>query len=126
MSVIVPVKVIWALTSGLVVMLAAFLRGPTNIWRITMNFARLKSMDRKYWIAAGVTLFAVLAVFALVAQLQGRGSAIYQTKPVERGTFTSSVGATGIVHARQSALLTWQTSGRLDTITVAVGDSVKT
>jgi HlyD family secretion protein len=91
-----------------------------------MNFARLKSIDRKYWIAAGGILLVVLAFFAFIGRLQATAGNTYQTIPAERGTLISSVEANGVVHARQSAELTWQTSGRIDTINAALGDSVKT
>ncbi len=91
-----------------------------------MNFARLKSIDRKYWIAAGVILLIVVVFFAFMAQSQAARANTYQTIPAERGRLTSSVEATGVVHARQSAELTWQTSGRIEVINAVVGDSVKT
>src|SRR6185369_12855928 len=94
--------------------------------RSSMNFARLKSMDRKYWIAAGVVLLLVVVIFALIGRARRAGSTPYQTDPAKRGTLTSNVGATGTVHAGQSVLLTWQTSGRVDTISAAVGEPVKT
>ncbi len=50
---------------------------------------------------------------------------VYQTAPVERGHLTTSVGATGIVRAGQSAVLTWQTDGRVDAVYVAVGDAIR-
>src|SRR5690349_9638910 len=91
-----------------------------------MNFARLKSIDRKYWIAAGGILLVVLAFFAFLGRSQAAAGNTYQTIPVERGTLTSSIEANGVVHARQAAELTWQTSGRIDTISAALGESVKT
>jgi HlyD family secretion protein len=91
-----------------------------------MDFARLKNIDRKYWIFAGGLLLAVLVFFAFIARSRAEDANTYQTTPAQRGTLTASVGATGIVRARQSAPLTWQTSGRLKTINVTVGDSVKT
>ncbi len=49
----------------------------------------------------------------------------YQTVRVERGNLTVTVGATGTVRARQTALLTWQTNGIVENVFVTVGDEVK-
>ncbi len=49
----------------------------------------------------------------------------YQTVRVERGNLTVTVGATGTVRARQTALLTWQTNGIVENVFVNVGDEVK-
>src|SRR5436190_810387 len=48
----------------------------------------------------------------------------YQTAKVERGNLVATIGATGTVHAKQTAILTWQTSGSVDTVNVKVGDNV--
>jgi HlyD family secretion protein len=48
-----------------------------------------------------------------------------QTVAAERGSLTASVGATGVVRANQSALLPWQTTGRVETVEVAEGDPVE-
>lgn len=48
----------------------------------------------------------------------------YQTVAAERGTLTATVGANGNVRARQSANITWQTSGRVGDVTVKVGQVV--
>jgi HlyD family secretion protein len=91
-----------------------------------MNFARLKSIDRKYWFAAGGILLVVLAFFAFIGRSQAAAGNTYQTIPAERGTLTSKIEANGVVHARQSAELIWQTSGRIDTINTVVGHRVET
>lgn len=51
------------------------------------------------------------------------GSA-YQTAVVERGNLTATIGATGTVRARQTAVLIWQAAGTVDTVNVKVGDNV--
>jgi len=48
----------------------------------------------------------------------------YQTVAAERGTLTATVGANGNVRARQSANITWQTSGRVGDVNVKVGQVV--
>ena len=51
------------------------------------------------------------------------GSA-YRTAVVERGNLTATIGATGTVRARQTAVLIWQAAGTVDTVNVKVGDNV--
>lgn len=48
-----------------------------------------------------------------------------QTVSVERGSLTATIGATGVVRANQSALLTWQTSGTVENVYVETGDTVE-
>ncbi len=70
--------------------------------------------------AAGLVTFLVLnslnASKAAAAELQ--------TVEVTRGELVAIVGATGTVRANQSAVLAWQTSGRIGAINVEVGDKV--
>ena len=47
-----------------------------------------------------------------------------QTVPVTRGALSATVGATGIVRANQSAQLVFQTTGIVEDVFVALGDSV--
>lgn len=48
----------------------------------------------------------------------------FQTARIERGTLTATIGATGTVRARQTAILIWQAAGTVDTVNVKVGDNV--
>jgi HlyD family secretion protein len=48
----------------------------------------------------------------------------YQTTTIRRGDLTATVGATGVVRSNQSTILTWQTSGVVESVNVAVGDLV--
>lgn len=50
--------------------------------------------------------------------------AVYQTELVSRGELIATVGGTGTVHANQMAVLTWQTSGTVESVLVQVGDAV--
>jgi HlyD family secretion protein len=47
-----------------------------------------------------------------------------QTTTASNGSLTATVGATGMVHANQTAILTWQTSGNVADISVSVGEEV--
>lgn len=48
----------------------------------------------------------------------------YQTTPIQRGKLTATIGATGTVRAKQTAILVWQAAGTVDTVNVKVGDNV--
>ncbi len=48
----------------------------------------------------------------------------YQTAKIARGNLVAMIGATGTVHAQQTATLTWQTSGSVQVVNVKVGDNV--
>lgn len=48
----------------------------------------------------------------------------YQTTAIERGKLTATIGATGTVRAKQTAVLVWQANGMVDTVNVKVGDNV--
>jgi len=48
-----------------------------------------------------------------------------QTVTASRGGLTSTIGATGMVHAEQTAILTWLTSGNVGDISVQLGDTVE-
>jgi HlyD family secretion protein len=91
------------------------------IARIRAFFAK---MSRRTKIVLGV---ALVVVVILAFALRGGGTdpaAAYQTIKIERGTLVATVGATGTVHARQSATLSWQVSGTVEQVQVQVGDRV--
>ena len=48
-----------------------------------------------------------------------------QTVAASRGSLTATIGATGMVHADQTVLLSWQTSGTVEQVNVKVGDRVE-
>ena len=48
----------------------------------------------------------------------------FQTATIQRGNLTATIGATGTVRARQTAVLIWQAAGTVDTVNVKVGDNV--
>lgn len=79
--------------------------------------------NRKISIPAGVVLVIIVLVLS-----RGRGrstSSLFQTEPIQRGSLTATVGATGSVRARQSATLLWQTTGTVEDVNAEVGDPVK-
>jgi HlyD family secretion protein len=82
------------------------------------------NLGKKYWIIAGVILLIAIAIFVWRGQLQTSNGTTYQTTAATRGKLAAWVGATGTVRAAQSATLVWQTGGRVETVNVAIGDSV--
>jgi HlyD family secretion protein len=48
----------------------------------------------------------------------------FQTATIERGSLTATIGATGTVRAKQTAVLIWQVAGAVDTVNAKVGDNV--
>lgn len=81
----------------------------------------------------------LLILLVVVAVLVGSGYAFMQwragqqaaamqnlqTEAAVRGQLTSTIGATGQVRARQTAVLTWKTTGTVGEVFVEVGDQVK-
>ena len=49
----------------------------------------------------------------------------FQTATIERGNLTATIGATGTVRAKQSAVLIWQAAGTVETVHVKAGDTVQ-
>jgi HlyD family secretion protein len=81
---------------------------------------------KKYWIVILLLIVAVAAVIFWQVNAKSASATTYKTTPAARGTLTANVGATGTVRAGQSASLTWQTSGRVETVLGKIGASVKT
>jgi HlyD family secretion protein len=78
--------------------------------------------SRRTWIIIGVA--AVILLFVVFSS-GGEEAPLYETVAVERGNLQAFVGATGTVRARQSATLTWQTNGIVESVNVQIGDVVK-
>ncbi len=83
-------------------------------------FARF---SRRTWIISGVVAAVLLAI--LFFNTGGSSEPAYETTIIKRGNLVATVGATGSVRARQSAVLIWQTTGIVDTVNVEVGKRVK-
>lgn len=78
--------------------------------------------SRRTWIIIGVV--AVILLFVAFSSGGGEEAPLFETVAVENGNLQAFVGATGTVRARQSATLTWQTSGVIDSVNVEIGDVV--
>ena len=70
-----------------------------------------------------VAAILLVAVFFFTRSGNKQATA-YQTAPITRGSLVAAVGATGTVHAKQSGVLTWWTTGVVDKVNVGVGDKV--
>lgn len=80
--------------------------------------------SRRTWIIAGVILLVLLVVVFLVTRGGNQQVSAFQTTAAERGSLQATVGATGSVRAKQSALLVWETTGIVDKVNASVGDKV--
>ncbi len=94
--------------------------------KIKDGLKKIFSRKRNVIIAVIIlVLLLICTVGPLVVRLL-KPKTNYQTVSVARGDLQAIVGATGTVSASQTALLNWQTSGRIGAINVTIGDSVKT
>ena len=78
--------------------------------------------------AAWATLAAVLLIGFLVISnmIRSRNAAqgTFQTVKLDRSDLVAIVGATGIVKANQTAELNWETTGRVESVKVAINEHV--
>lgn len=79
-----------------------------------------------------ITILIVIALgvggffgFRAIQQKRAAESQNYETALISRGSLTAIVGATGTVRANQTAMLAWQTSGRVGEIPVSLGRKVQ-
>ncbi len=79
-------------------------------------------ISRRTWIIFGV--IAVILIVVIAVRSRGGKVSTYQTIPVGRGNLIASIGATGSVRAKQSAVLIWQTTGIVEAVNVEVGSRV--
>ncbi len=69
-------------------------------------------------------ILAGAAIFFYVRNTRAATVTQFQTAIIERGNLTATIGATGTVRAKQTAILIWQAAGIVDTVNVKVGDNV--
>ncbi|HKJ38802.1 MAG TPA: efflux RND transporter periplasmic adaptor subunit [Anaerolineales bacterium] len=67
---------------------------------------------------------AAFAAFRYNQNSNADAAGQFQTATIERGSLTATIGATGTVRAKQTAVLVWQAAGTVDTVNVQVGDNV--
>jgi HlyD family secretion protein len=86
----------------------------------------MRQFFRKYRTLLIILLIVAIAVpaFIFVRGSNAESASQFQTATLERGTLTATIGATGTVRARQTAVLVWQAAGTVDTVNVKVGDNI--
>ncbi|HXF86483.1 MAG TPA: efflux RND transporter periplasmic adaptor subunit [Anaerolineales bacterium] len=86
----------------------------------------MKNFFKKYKNILIVLLIIAIAASAFIARQNANAGATsqFQTVTVARGNLTATIGATGTVRAKQTAILIWQAAGTVDTVNVKVGDNV--
>jgi HlyD family secretion protein len=82
---------------------------------------------KRKWLSLVIALVIIIVLAIVISSLSAKADLLdsYQTSTVSRGTLTATIGATGTVHARQSATLYWQTSGTVDEVNVKLDQKVK-
>lgn len=66
----------------------------------------------------------VASAFVYVRGSRADATTQFQTATIGRGNLTATIGATGTVRAKQTAVLVWQAAGTVETVNVNVGDGV--
>ncbi|HEX5807594.1 MAG TPA: efflux RND transporter periplasmic adaptor subunit [Anaerolineales bacterium] len=86
----------------------------------------MRPFFRKYRNLLIILLVVVIAAsaFLFVRRSNAGTASEFQTAAAERGTLTATIGATGTVRAKQTAVLVWQAAGTVDTVNVKVGDNL--
>ncbi len=84
-----------------------------------------KKSKRIYWIIGIVVVLAIAGWITITTINKQKATAAgVQTQVIEKGNLLAIIGATGSVHANQSATLVWQTSGRVVLINQSTDDKV--
>jgi len=86
-------------------------------------------LNKKAFIIIAVVLILLVGGYFLFRQFGPKmggtsASSEIQTTPAVRGSLEATVGATGTVRTNQSAVLAWQTSGKVEQVNVSLGDQV--
>ena len=81
--------------------------------------------NKKAMIIVGVVAVLAVTLAFVLPRNSAAAESAYQTETAGRGNLSATVGATGTVRANQSAILTWQTSGIVESVSAQLGDTVK-
>ena len=86
-------------------------------------------MNKKGFIIIAVVLILLVGGYFLFRQFGPKmggtsASSETQTTPAVRGSLEATVGATGTVRTNQSAVLAWQTSGKVEQVNVSLSGQV--
>jgi HlyD family secretion protein len=69
-------------------------------------------------------IIVIVVAFVFARRSSANTTSQFQTAPLARGNLTATIGATGTVRAKQTAVLSWQAAGTVDTVNVKVGDNI--
>jgi len=64
------------------------------------------------------------SAFMFVRSSSADTTSQFQTATIGRGNLTATIGATGTVRAKQTAVLIWQAAGTVENVSVKMGDNV--
>jgi HlyD family secretion protein len=85
-------------------------------------------MNRKRIITIAVVVIVAVGAFfgfrALSGRAQNAAADGFQTEIAGIGSLEAYVGGTGTVHSNQNVTLTWESSGTVESVNVALGDEV--
>jgi HlyD family secretion protein len=80
--------------------------------------------NKRILITLLIVLIGVAAFLFVRSTNAGNAATQFQTATVERGDLMATIGATGTVRSKQTAVLIWQAAGTVDTVNVKLGDNV--
>ena len=89
----------------------------------------MKNLSKTIWLILIVLIVAAVGTGGYLYMNRGASQTAttqnYQTTKLQPGDMNVTIDATGTVRASQSAMLTWQTSGKVEKVNVTIGDKVK-
>ena len=91
-----------------------------------MNRASPKKSNRLYWLLAGLVLLVAAGATLWLIRSRAAGNATYETSAATVGSLAANIEATGTVRASHSAVLVWNTSGRVEAVNAGIGAKVRT
>ena len=80
--------------------------------------------NRRAWIVVLVLVVIAASAFMFVRRSNAGTANQFQTATIERGNLTTTIGATGTVRAKQTAVLIWQAAGTVESVNVKAGDNI--
>lgn len=90
-----------------------------------MPAEKKKKIEKKYYIIGGIALVLIIVIITSQVRNSSSGENDLLTAVVGKGELIATVGGTGNVEANKSAVLTWKTSGNVETVYIQNGDNVK-
>ena len=81
--------------------------------------------NKKMTIGFGAILILIVVFTFALPRNNVAADDTYQIESVTRGNLSTVVGATGTVHARQSAVLAWKSGGTVEAVNARMGEAVR-